>query len=66
VAKVIIPPAFFFATLFHLSDINFQLEHFKMMGFLKMMLFVILLTAILNIYRLKKALKNRKHDYRLA
>jgi cytochrome c oxidase subunit IV len=67
-AKVLIPLTLIFATLFYLSDINFQLEHFKIMGFLKMLLFLVvpvLLTAIINSYMSRKALKNRKQDDRL-
>jgi cytochrome c oxidase subunit IV len=66
--KVIIPFTFFFAALFYLSDINFQLEYFKLMGFLKMLLFVVLpvlLTTIINSYMTTRALKNRKQDDRL-
>lgn len=65
VAKVIIPVTLFFAALFYLSDIHFQLEYFKIMGFLKMVLFVVLpvlLTAIIISYMSKRALKNRKRD----
>jgi cytochrome c oxidase subunit IV len=65
VAKVIIPVTFFLAALFYLTDINFQLEYFKMMGFLKTVLFVILPvlpTAIIFNYMSKRALKNRKLD----
>ena len=65
VAKVIIPVTFFLAALFYLSDINFQLEYFKMMGFLKIVLFVVLAvlpTAIIINYMSKRALKNRKLD----